>query len=204
MRIGHHEFNSNLFRDPVVMIDGGAMIGEFALPFFRQYRGAAICVEPCPSSAATLRENSPPGMIVIEAAIWTSNGEAVLRTYAEHPDRNTLFIKDGTNPDNVIKVKTITLDRILAGTPWVDMLKLDIEGAEFDVLLQSKLLGEKVGQIDAELHYFNSPDESFHPSSRQEMRDALSENFHVGGMNESGRYAQLRAVNKKLIKRHER
>ena len=152
------------------MIDAGANVGEFVLPFFQRYGGEAICIEPYPPAAAVLREKCPPGVEVIEAALWTNDGEATLRTYSRNWDTNTLFDKQKTTPDGSTKVKTITLDSLLSRWGWVDLLKLDIEGAEFDVLRQSKILGERVGQIAAELHYFNYLDESFRPPSRQKMR----------------------------------
>jgi FkbM family methyltransferase len=51
-----------------------------------------------------------------------------------------------------IKVKAISLDEILASHDKVKFLKLDCEGSEWDLLLESKLL-DKVEYIGMELHW---------------------------------------------------
>ena len=55
------------------------------------------------------------------------------------------------NPKNSYKIETIGLDELIDGE--VDFLKMDIEGAETDVLCDSKKL-DKVKQMFIEYHSF--------------------------------------------------
>jgi hypothetical protein len=51
---------------------------------------------------------------------------------------------------------TVALDSILQGMPKVRLLKIDVEGAEYPILLTSKLLG-KVQEICGEYHQIGMP-----------------------------------------------
>ena len=72
----------------------------------------------------------------IHAAVWDTDGEAEF--YAGRPaDWYGQTLVDVAGPGlnhDVVNVKTVTLNRLLRGTTCVDLLHLDIQGAELRVL----------------------------------------------------------------------
>lgn len=123
-------------------LDVGAHIGYFTLPVARRVgpRGHVIAVEPLPSSATLLRRNIAmngfENVTVFEAAASDRDGQAILQVSAVSDMWSTL--REGTldGPATTIAVATRSLDGIIAelGWPSVAGLKMDVEGAEAEVL----------------------------------------------------------------------
>ena len=123
-------------------LDVGAHIGYFSLPAALRVgpRGRVIAVEPVAASAALLRRNVVlnrfENVDVIEAAASNRDGEATLRICAD--SEMWASIRSGTfdNEAATVSVPMRSLDGILAerGWPAVAGIKIDVEGAESDVL----------------------------------------------------------------------
>lgn len=161
-RVSQHTFLPGLLPGNPVVIDLGANRGEFAFPMLK--RGCrVIAVEPVPELAAALRAK---GIEVREAAVTGSGGGRVELTYDLGRDADmtgsvmglaivgSLLTESASR--RTVEVQTLSIDDIVdAG---VDLMKVDIEGAELDALLQAKaetLL--RVGQIAVEFHDFWYP-----------------------------------------------
>ena len=127
-----------------VILDCGANIGISVLNYKRQYpKAKIIAFEPDPQIAPVLRRNlevnSARDVRVIEAAVWTGAGEADL--FCEGADGSKLISRHECK-SNSVTVATVNLaDFISEGT---DLIKMDIEGAEFHVV---PALGERLRAV---------------------------------------------------------
>ena len=71
---------------------------------------------------------------LLEAAVWTVDGEMNF-------DTGTHSTGGGINSSAQLKVKSVTLDTLCETYGPIDLLKLDIEGAEESVIPNSRLDG---------------------------------------------------------------
>lgn len=108
------------------VIDGGANVGEFAALVRSSCPGTPLlCVEPHPVAAATLRRR---GFAVVEAALWSEPGTAVLSQPTRASTSATL-LSPRASDDPRWNVPTLRVDQLpLAGARV--LLKLDLQGAE--------------------------------------------------------------------------
>ena len=119
------------------VIDAGAHKGIFAVR--ADHAGAnVIAIEPEAANCAVLRQNLERNgcthVSVLEAALWCEAGEAVL--HSSGPDASTTAsLVPGEDGDATEVVRTVTLQSLVeeAGGQ-VDLIKVDIEGAEIAVL----------------------------------------------------------------------
>lgn len=129
------------------VIDAGAHVGLFSL-LASQHAAKVIALEPDPVNYRVLdlncRLNGTSNVHPVNAALWTEEGEVSF-----HTSWHTTGGSVGSGGD--LRVRTRTLDGLLEEHGRVDLLKLDVEGAEFDVLHHAGGL-EDVGRIVAELH----------------------------------------------------
>lgn len=157
---GHYAFMPDDPRPRI--LDCGANIGLASLYWARTITGASITAfEPDPVLATLLRENlegcHAPNVEVVEAAVWHTNGEAAFETGS--PDAGRL--RPGGHGT---KVRTVRLRDYL--TEPVSLLKLDIEGAEVEVLRDcAGHLGE-VAHVFVEFHSYEG--------QRQHLAELLS------------------------------
>ena len=142
--------------DPRVIIDAGANIGMATLFFTQQYPQAKIiAIEPEASNYAILRQNCAglANVVLVNAALWPTEQALVIQDPAA--EKWAFSVTSGKNTANVETVKGVTIPGLLRelGGRQIDILKLDIEGAErelFNTAAESWI--EAVGQIIIELH----------------------------------------------------
>ena len=107
--------------------------------------GRVYAFEPCPETAARLRANVAlnrlTNVVVVEKALSDREGTAQFHIFPEGGDAyNSLGAarreKEGLCATQVIEVQTTTLDAFASqeGLTSVDLVKLDVEGAEETVL----------------------------------------------------------------------
>ena len=141
VRAGVHEQETmQLFRDLLApgmnVIDAGANIGEYALVAAREVgpSGSVHAFEPSPTIADCLRENAAMNgfcNIRVNANALSAHTETVfLRIHSDEPDTNYIVLEDPAG--NGVRVAAITLDDYVerAALPSVDLIKMDVEGAE--------------------------------------------------------------------------
>lgn len=138
-----------------VIFDCGSNIGISVLYYKSKYPNAKITAfEPDPNIIQVLRrniiKNKVDDVMVIDAAVWTKNGEAQFFCEGADGSRLTPASVPGT-----VTVKTVSLNDLIIGE--IDLLKLDIEGAEYDVILSiaQKLNLIKNIVIEYHLNYDN-------------------------------------------------
>ena len=139
--------------EPRVIVDLGANVGLAALALAAQFPNARlVCVEPHPATANLLRHNRAclgSRAQVLEAAVSNTPGKMRLNLAAEH--YNASLVRGGNEG---IEVDTITMEDVMAraGITTIDVLKMDIEGAEKLILPARPVWLKQVGLLLAELH----------------------------------------------------
>lgn len=153
---GHHLPPADLDPGAVrVVYDLGTNIGVTASHFAMLFPAARIvCVEPDPENAALARRNLEPWQDrceVVEAAVWPSDGRIGFRLEPGHEYGAQVVSKLGG--PGVRSVRTVSLAS-LVGTrdEHVDYMKMDIEGAEREVLRASTDWARHVAVIRVETH----------------------------------------------------
>jgi FkbM family methyltransferase len=136
---------------PKTIVDAGANIGMSSILFALKYPTARIiAIEPEASNFAALLRNTAPYTTItpIRAALWRSDGEVTLGPSNAHPKDAFRVEENGQQ-----RVRAMTMDSVMreAGIDSVDLLKMDIEGAEKEVFEQSPWI-RNVRVIAIELH----------------------------------------------------
>jgi FkbM family methyltransferase len=139
------------------VLDCGAHIGLVSLWVKRQWPAARITAfEPDPVIADMLRENlhhnGAADVEVVEAAVWNRNGSVAFR--APGSDAGAIEAVAADTRGQSREVRSVRL-RDWLNEP-VDLLKLDIEGAELDVLDDSVEALGCVRRIHLEVHDFDA------------------------------------------------
>ena len=120
-----------LLRSPRVIMDLGANIGLTTLLLAEQFpESRIVCVEPHPENAELLRHNLlclGTRAQIIQAAVADRSGKMFLSFAVEH--YNASLVRDGTEGTEVC-VMTVEEVMKVAGVERIDILKMDIEGAE--------------------------------------------------------------------------
>jgi FkbM family methyltransferase len=135
-----------------VILDCGANIGLSVLYFKRLYPRARITAfEPDPNLFRVLEENVHGNgfrdVELVNKAVWSS--ETVLNFAAEGGDAGYV----GGNGGNTMQVPSVRLRDHLARGP-VDLLKVDIEGAEVEVLCDCPDVLHNVKAVCLEYHSY--------------------------------------------------
>ena len=129
------------------VIDGGANRGAFTDAFLQIHRPQQlVLVEAIPELAGLLQAkyHNAPGISIISAALSDRDGEAKFEINRSEPSssllpidsRNTAWFGRDLTVARTIQVSTVTLPALLEdqGMQTVDLLKLDLQGAERFVL----------------------------------------------------------------------
>ena len=139
------------------IIDAGANIGLSAVFFANRFPEAKIiAIEPEDSNYRMLCENAAPypGIRPVRAALWRDNEDLFLfdKGHGNHGFQISEDSKD--KGSRVGAVLGLTVDAIMreAGVEKVDLLKIDIEGAEREVFEGCSDWIRKVGVLMVELH----------------------------------------------------
>lgn len=151
----HYEFEKP--EAPRFIIDAGANIGLASIYFANRYPHARIiAIEPEASNFEMLRKNTEayPQISPLQAALWWKNEELFIfdSGHGNHgfrvgADQAKMQKRLGGTPG-------LTVDAILSSTgqEQVDLLKIDIEGAEREVMSASADWIDFVGVLMIELH----------------------------------------------------
>jgi FkbM family methyltransferase len=130
----HEEYSIPFTLKPMVIVDAGANIGAASLYFAHKYPGAKIfALEPELSNFQLLQENCAgfANVFPIRAALWSGGARVALADPNE--DKWAFSVRDVAADAGTIPAMTVDalMDRF--GIQHIDLLKLDIEGAEKEV-----------------------------------------------------------------------
>jgi FkbM family methyltransferase len=137
-----------------LVIDAGSHRGEFSAEIHRRFGCRCIAVEANPTLAAKLQV--PPGGQVIHAALAAADGTANF-VFRDNPEGGSITAQAADQGNSTSTVEMVALATLMRwiGAQRLDLLKLDIEGAEFPLLEQTpdEVLS-RIGQITIEFHDF--------------------------------------------------
>jgi FkbM family methyltransferase len=149
-------YDIDLSTSPRFIVDAGANVGLTSVFYANKYPEAKIlAIEPEESNFMLLKKNSAfyPQIIPVQRALWNSNEELVildagLGEWAFQTRHEPL------NACSRGRTRGLTMGQVLAefSGGYVDLLKVDIEGAEKEVFESSGDWIENVGAIAIELH----------------------------------------------------
>ena len=144
-------------RENPAILDCGANIGLLSIYWKQRHPGARIIAfEPDPELVEVLGANlaatGNQDVEVVPRAVWTDESE--LDFWAEGTDGGRLLWDAADSRAPNCRVGTVRLRDWLTGP--TDMLKLDIEGAEVDVLLDCADRLDTVDHVFVEYHSFHA------------------------------------------------
>lgn len=154
------EYGFEATQPPRTIVDAGANIGLASILFANRYPDARIvAIEPEAANFALLRANVAPypAIVPVQAALWCTAGEIDLLDpglghwgyMIDAPET------PAHGPARVChRVRALTVDGVIDeyGLGRVDLLKVDIEGAEREVFADTSRWIERVDAIIVEEH----------------------------------------------------
>lgn len=176
-----NEYDSlNLPETAKTIIDLGANIGLSALFFIKKFPTSRIvAVEPDAVNFSIMEKNLEKfskSVSFLQAAIWPTDGEVSL--VEEDDDHASLgawgYRTEASNGNSGLSVKAVAIPTIMKqyDMDFVDILKVDIEGAEYELFEKYyEDWIDKVGLIIIETH------DRFKPNSEAMVRKALNGRF---------------------------
>jgi len=145
---------------PLTVVDIGANVGYFSLYVFARFPGSrVIAFEPIEGNfrllEANRKRNAKLDWTLVRQAVFSKSGPLVLTMAPEDEYTADATIFDNARGGKEITVHAVTLAEILETSVRgpVDYLKLDCEGAEYDVLYGCPSdLFERIRTIVVETH----------------------------------------------------
>lgn len=150
---GHSLLTGPLTSDSVI-VDAGAHKGEFSHLLHKKCGARCILIEANPSLADKL--NPPPGGTVIHAALAGTDGEGSF-VFRNNQESGSIISRNGDDSPPTALIRTISLSTLRKQTELdrLDLLKLDVEGAEFSFFDETPdSVLRDIGQITVEFHDF--------------------------------------------------
>lgn len=151
-----------------VVVDIGAHIGCFSI-FAAGRARRVFALEPVPDNfellKANLRENRLDNVTAHCAAIAETDGETTLYYHDTHSDSHSTRAPDpGSHFLRRLSVPTLSIASLMArhDIDRIDMIKMDCEGAEYDVLFAlDPDVAARIGEIFLEYHASSDPDRNY-------------------------------------------
>jgi len=153
------EYDFEVVRPPRTIVDAGANIGLASIYFSNRFPSARIlAIEPEESNFEALQRNVLPygNITALHAALWHENRKIDLVDPVMGHWGFMTQAGDGADSFGAMvhPVQGMTIDRIMQdqGIEHIDILKIDIEGAEREVFLDPSPWLDKVDALIVELH----------------------------------------------------
>jgi FkbM family methyltransferase len=147
-----------------VVVDAGAFTGEWASAIHGRYGARVVAFEPAPSSVAELEERfaDVPSVSVVAAGLGAADGRASLGLAGPGSSFHDDDAPWGT-VEVAVRDAASALDDL--GVDEIDLLKLNIEGSEYDVLDRLEITGwlPRIRQVSVQFH-------EWHPGAHRRRR----------------------------------
>tara|TARA_B110000027_G_C16093693_1_gene289704 strand:- start:444 stop:1184 length:741 start_codon:yes stop_codon:yes gene_type:complete len=140
-----------------VVVDVGANIGIFSLYALAQGAIFVECFEPCKESFQMLKENIKLNgfdkyVKLHNKAVSSKDGLFVWIPISSSP-YNAVTEAEGNEENKFEKIETVSLETSLDSYAKINLIKIDCEGAEFDIFPSlTPLFLDKIDEIRMELH----------------------------------------------------
>lgn len=147
------------------VVDVGANAGVFTEYMLRNEFAKKVVAVECDSTALKdLRRNfkNNPLVTLIPKALAPSNEPITFYEFTQNPLVSTTLAPEliknhgsGLSSDRTTTVETVTLAEIVAEHGEIDLLKIDIEGAEYDIILKADdSVFSHINNLFMECHFF--------------------------------------------------
>jgi len=162
--LGAYDFRMIDWSRAEYVVDAGAHIGSFTLFAAARGAGRIVAIEPNPETYALLVANVrlaglADRVTTVNRAVADAPGSRTLHS-AKLSSASTILPSDG-HQGRAISVEATTLQEIVTATNWprIDVMKIDIEGSEYDVFsaLEPETLA-RVGVVLVECHHLPGSD----------------------------------------------
>lgn len=147
--VGRYHLPPQDLGSPQMIWDLGCNIGLTMRQMAHRFQRATVVgVDLDPENLALAEENLAPvadRCVLLEGAIWPESGEL---SYARDGGEDAYKVSEGAAE----KATAITLDDLLERFGPPDYVKMDIEGAESEVLTRNTSWAPSVGKMSVECH----------------------------------------------------
>jgi FkbM family methyltransferase len=170
-----HSFLASLITPGGFVIDAGAHLCEFANAISEKYGVSVVSLEP---NEALSPEYVHPRVTLLRAALAAQDGEAVF-AIDDNPEASRIVQGQGLLVVSGKPVQTRSLESLLDefDATEVDLLKLDVEGAEYEALLNApREVLTRFKQISVEFHPFDAR----RPADLARIRSVISRMHELG------------------------
>ncbi|MHB1522060.1 MAG: FkbM family methyltransferase [Ferrimicrobium sp.] len=150
---------SRLLPNMPFIVDIGANIGQWTSSVKLLVPNARVlAIEPDPSTYRRLKNNLSP-LTDVECANYAVGIQSGSATLYRQPlsTMSTLHPSGNDITNNRIEVQVIPLDELLERSPHIDLLKIDVEGAELDVIRGASHTLQNTAFLLAELSLGRGP-----------------------------------------------
>lgn len=150
---GYPEILRTFCKEGDVILDVGANLGEWTVPMARYAgpSGRVIAFEPIPEMAAAIRKTCRINRLgcatVVEAAVSDQDGQAVFHIDPEHTGGSSLNKSAGNGIQIQVRLRCLDDYVTEAGLVRCNLIKIDVEGAERQVIAGARRILEKFRPI---------------------------------------------------------
>lgn len=175
-RVSEHTFVPAFVPEGATVVDLGMNEGRFALEMQRRWRARVVGVEPNPVLCRRLIEGH--GLRCYNYAIAERHGEVSLWVDEGYSEASSLYRSAPGRVETRVTAVTFAEFCAEADLHEIDLLKVDIEGAEIPLFQGTDpALFERVKQICVEFHAFIWPEHR--PLIHEIMARMRERGFHV-------------------------
>jgi FkbM family methyltransferase len=169
--IGRRDVDIALKTAPKFIIDAGANIGCSALWFANRWPDAKIlAIEPDADNCRIFQRNCEayPNITLVQGAVWSNR--ANLRISNPEVSSCSFQMTESNSDRSMASVRGYTIPELieLAGADRISLLKVDIEGAEIELLKHSANWIHRVDNMMIETH------DRFRPGCTAALSNAVS------------------------------
>ncbi|MGD0287246.1 MAG: FkbM family methyltransferase [Acidimicrobiales bacterium] len=129
------DWTRHVVRPGMTVVDVGAALGMFRLDLWRLVgpSGRVIAIEPAESNTKLLARNARANNATIEVIQAAASNEDGFREFllTDSSDSHAFYHHPLIDPSRAVQVRTVRLDSIVENA---DFIKIDVEGAEVEVL----------------------------------------------------------------------
>ncbi len=168
------------------VLDLGANIGLASVYFSGVWPGVSLlCVEAAHDNAIILRQNLSTLLTlgyarVIEGAVWGCNGQVALAPLEKgHVNQRRCHTDGGASDDNMVDAFAMQRLIELSGFSQIDVVKMDIEGAEREVFCSDVSWLNRVRMLAIEFHGKSREESQFDAAVKAYGFSILEEGVHT-------------------------
>lgn len=159
------KFKRSMDKQYELVVDVGANVGIFTEYMLRNGFAQSIVAVECDSLALKdLQRNfeRTKNVTIIPKALHYSVDPITFYQFTENPVVSTTLAPDrivghgaGLSSDNVLTVETVTIGQLASTYGTIDLLKMDIEGAEYEILFRADdSVFQHINHLMIECHFF--------------------------------------------------